>query len=135
MADNPITGETTVTLGEKDYRLQYTWNALAQISKKYGEDANLFDPTILADVVAIGLHKHHPEVSAQQVTDFSAPIVDVIAAVHAALNFAYFGEKGSPVAGGENPLMARTRKARSKALSAPTSSASEPESAPTTSGN
>lgn len=134
MADNPITGVTSVALGGETYRLQFTWNALAQISRKYGEDANLFDPIILSDVVAIGLHKHHPEMSAEKVADASAPIVDVISSVNEALNYAYFGEKGPPTVGAENPLMARTRKARSKASSAPSSSASVPESAPKNSG-
>lgn len=132
--DNPITGVTSLPLDGKLFKIVYDWNALAQISRKYGDDANLFDPAILAEIAAIGLQKHHPDMTADRITELSPPIVNVITVVHNALNVAYFGDRGPPVEGAENPLMARSRRARSKQLSAPSKSASVQESVPTNSG-
>lgn len=132
--ENPISGIIPLPLNGTEYRLQFTWNAVAQISRKFGTNTNLFDPDILAQVVAIGLQKHHPEqANAEFVMEASPPLIDVINIVTKGLQYAYFGEKGAPANAG-NPLMAGGRKPTEKTSPAHSSLPTEQESTPTSSG-
>ena len=133
--DNSIAGTVSLTLGGKKYTLQYTWDAIAQITERFGDNANLFDLKILPDVVAIGLQRHHPEeANVEFVKTMSPPIVETINIVTKGINIAYFGNKEPPVDGTENPPQTKSRKARSTASSAPSSSAVEQESVLESSG-
>lgn len=133
--ENPISGIIPLPLNGTDYKLQFTWNAVAQISRKFGTNTNLFDPDVLAQVVAIGLQKHHPEeANAEFVMDASPPLIEVINIVTKGLQYAYFGEKGAP-ADNQNPLMAGNRKPKETTSPAPSSSPTEPESIQTNSGD
>lgn len=135
--ENPIAGVTPIMLGGHEYRLQYNWNAIAAISKKFGDHTNLFDPATLSEVVAIGLHKYHPNMTADDVANASPPIIEAIAAVNTALQYAYFGDKGPPADGEENPLamtLPASPKPSPKASRGRSKSVSEPASTPTSSG-
>ena len=102
MAENPITGTVPVTLKGKEYTLQFTWEAVAQVIREHGQDRDLFDPTVLASVAAIGLQAHHPGMTADDVRDGNH-IVAIVGPVTKALHYAYFGEQEVPGAGKENP--------------------------------
>lgn len=133
--ENPISGVTPIFLGGKEYRLQYTWNAIAAISRKFGDETNLFDPETLSEVIAIGLHKYHPDMTAVDVSDASPPIIEAITVVNQALQYAYFGDKEPPAEGALNPLTAQSMKPKARASRGRTKSVSDPESVPTTSGD
>lgn len=133
--ENPISGITQIFLDGKEYRLQYTWNAIAAISRKFGDDTNLFDPETLSDVIAIGLHKHHPDMTAADVANASPPIIEAITVVNQALQYAYFGDKEPPAEGALNPLTAQSMKPKARASRGRTKSAFEQESVPTSSGD
>lgn len=131
--DNPIAGIFTLTMDGKEYRLQFTWSAIAQITNKFGDSANLYDLEILPQVVAIGLQKHHPdEANAEFVMSMNPPLIDTINKVTAGIRYAYFGPEEPPAEAAENPPTAR--KTRQKASSAPSNSVTEQESALMSSG-
>lgn len=102
MAENPITGTVPLVLKGKEYTLQFTWSAVAQVIREFGQDRDLFDPDILAPVAAIGLQAHHPGMTADDVRDGNT-IVAIVGPVTKALHYAYFGEQEVPAAGKENP--------------------------------
>jgi len=140
MTENPIAGTVPVVLKGKEYTLQFTWAAVAQVIQEYGQDRDLFDPAILASVCATGLQAHHPGMTAKDVQD-GAPISKVMAAVTRALHVAYFGEAEAPAEAGEDPPenppgtgRRANRKAPSAPSPAPSAPATEPASAPPSSG-
>lgn len=103
MAENPILGTVPVTLKGKEYTLQFTWDAIAQVIREYGEDRDLANPSVLVGVTVIGLQAHHPGMTADDVRD-GGPITKVMGAVVRALHVAYFGEGEVPAKeAGENP--------------------------------
>jgi hypothetical protein len=143
MAENPIAGTVPVTLHGKEYTLRFTWDAVAQVIRVYGEDRDLFNPEVLCGVAVIGLQAHHPGMTADDVRD-GAPISKVMSAVTRALHVAYFGEQEAPAAAdaeanppapaAEPAPRKASRKAPSPPLPEPTASPSEPESVLETSG-
>jgi hypothetical protein len=144
MSENPIMGTVPIILHGKEYTLRFTWEAVAQVIRVYGQDRDLFDPSVLCGVAVIGLQAHHPGMTGDDVRD-GAPISKVMAAVTRALHVAYFGEQEVPAQAAEakeNPPAATvepaprkpSRKAPSPPLPEPTASPSEPESALETSG-
>jgi hypothetical protein len=102
MAENPITGTVPLVLKGNEYTLQFTWAAVAQVIREFGQDRDLFDPDVLAGVAAIGLQAHHPGMTPDDVRDGNH-IVAIVAPVTKALHYAYFGEQEVPGAGKENP--------------------------------
>lgn len=102
MPENPIMGTVPVTLHGKEYTLQFTWAAVAQVIREFGQDRDLFDPSVLSGVAAIGLQAHHPGMTADDVRDGNT-IVAIVGPVTKALHYAYFGEQEVPAAGKENP--------------------------------
>lgn len=132
MPDNPITGATPFVMDGKEYSLHFGWGAIVEISKKFGENTNLFDPGVLSSVLSIGLKKYHGNISPQDVLDASPPVIDAISAVNKALERAYFGDKGAPEDGKANPLTGKATVIPSALSSAPSSSPSVPVSSPAT---
>lgn len=98
MAGNKYTGEVTLDLAGVSCTLVYDWRALADIQSKYGEDAfdTLFedingDFEKLADILAAGLRRHHPEMTAAAVMEASPALLPVREAVHLAILAAFLG--------------------------------------------
>jgi hypothetical protein len=91
-----ITGIKTTTIHGKEYRLRYPWAVLAEISEKYGDNPNLFDPKTVAFIAAAGLREHHPEMSPEKIMELSPPFIPFANDVQKALEWAYFGGKGIP---------------------------------------
>lgn len=100
--DSPITGETPIDLGSLGRcTLRYDWRAQAQLQPLVdGCDLAAVlagrDPDRLAAIVAAGLRRHHPGISAEQVLDASPPLMPVATAVVQALNRARFGRDTPP---------------------------------------
>jgi hypothetical protein len=91
-----ITGVKVIVINNKEYRLRYSWAVLAEISEKYGDSPNLFDPETVAFVGAAGLRERHPEMTPEKIMEISPPLIPFANAVQKALEWAYFGGKGIP---------------------------------------
>jgi hypothetical protein len=99
MTDNKYAGEVTFAFGDAEYTLCYDWKAISAVQSKYGNKAfaELFDaPNLatLAGILAIGLKKNHPEMTADKVMDISPPAVEAVKLIDRAVAFAYFGADG-----------------------------------------
>ena len=86
----------SVSIGGKPLKLVYDWAALSALRTSFTDaqiegvvSGKLFEP--LADMVAIGLARHQPDITAEWVREQSPPLLLIIKAVNEALNFAYFG--------------------------------------------
>jgi len=94
------TGEKKFKLGDKEVRLVYDWRAIARAKETCGNDVfyNLYSrtPDVVADVLAIGLEKHHPDIGKDQILDLSPPLIPAIKAIDDALAMAYWGPDGPP---------------------------------------
>ncbi len=91
-----ITGIKETTINGKPYFLRYTWSVLAEVSKKYGESPDLFDPDTVAFVGAAGLRERHPEMTPEKIMEISPPLIPFANDVQQALQWAYFGDEGVP---------------------------------------
>lgn len=101
MTKNAYTGRAPLQLDGREFGLVFDWEALARVKSELGGDALKIiaegpDPERLALIVAIGLARLHPEMSAPAVMALSPPFVPTMNAVSAALSVAYWGPKGPP---------------------------------------
>ncbi len=99
--DNEFTGDVELQIGGKPHIIRFDWTALSTLKSKFTE-ADLdqiisgADLTSLADLLIIGLTRHHPNMTVQQLTDNPPALMPAIEAVEKALTFAYFGADGPP---------------------------------------
>ena len=93
---NPITGESKVDIDGKEYTIRFDWSCLAEIESAHGDSPNLFNPEIVASVAAIGMKKHHPELTAAQILEMSPPLIPFATEVQRAMQYAYFGAESVP---------------------------------------
>lgn len=95
---NPYTGDSSVEIGGKAITLRYDWAALSRIRAELGQDGQAAalagDLDKLADLVAIGLAVHHPDMDTGAVRAASPAVFPTIRAVEAALSAAWFGPVG-----------------------------------------
>jgi len=91
-----ITGMKITTINGKEYRLRYPWAVLAEVSEKYGDNPNLFEPETVAFVGSAGLRERHPEMTVEKIMEISPPLIPFANDVQKALQWAYFGDKGVP---------------------------------------
>lgn len=103
---NLYRGEIPLLIGDKEYVLRFTWDAIAKLRSEHGEDfdqriigaIDSKDVAFLAGVIAVAAGLEPAEVMAG-----SPPLVTAGKAVVAALRHAYHGREGTPA----NPLEAR----------------------------
>ncbi|HKJ75400.1 MAG TPA: hypothetical protein VKA19_14900 [Alphaproteobacteria bacterium] len=110
---NKYRGETPVKIGRKTYKLAYDWNAIATLRSQFGADyfdklakaADESDVRFLAEVIAVGLRKHHDKPpTPDEVISASPPIIPMIEAINTALTAANWGPDGPPEEdGSQNP--------------------------------
>ncbi len=85
-------------LGDKTYRLNYNYEAIAEVLSKFGKEVlnTLYElsPNELAEILAIGLKADN--VSAKQIMEHSPPIFATCKLIDEALGYAYFGPEGPP---------------------------------------
>jgi len=91
-----ITGFKTTKINNRSYYLRYTWAALAEVSQKYGDEPDVFDPETLSFVGSAGLREKHPELTPEKLMEISPPLVTFANDVQQALTWAYFGDQGIP---------------------------------------
>ncbi len=106
MIEQKTLGLNSISLNGKDYVLKYDWRALGKLKSKFS-DKNLEsilsgrEIDLLADVIAIGLERHHPEVTPDFVMDASPALVDALKSINDAITYAYFA--GNQSTAGEKP--------------------------------
>ena len=113
---NPVTGHQRVEINGKYYTVRFDWAALAEIAEAHGDNPNMFSPLTVASVAAIGMRKHHPDITAAFIYEKSPPLIPFADAIQTALKWAYFGseevpedttQKKSPPRGGWWPRIRR----------------------------
>jgi len=107
MTNNKYKGETHLVIDGKKHTIDFDWNALA-ILKQTVTDKELEQVVsgenleLVADVLAVGLKKHHPEMTAQMIMDLSPPFVTAVQALEQALTYSYFGASDPETAAPQN---------------------------------
>ena len=91
-----ITGMKEIKINKKVYYLRFTWAALAEISTKFGDNPNLFEPETMAFVGSAGMRAKHPEMTSEKIMELSPPLIPFANDVQEALTWAYFGDQGVP---------------------------------------
>lgn len=96
---NKYTAEITVQIDKKKCVLVYDWHALSELHSRFPDDlrgglldvGKVNDPLKLAAILAIGLKKHHPDVTEEFIIDLAPPLVPMKKPLDEALALAYFG--------------------------------------------
>ena len=96
---NPVTGEARIDICGTAYTIRFDWAALAEISRAHGDSPNLFSPEIVASVAAVGMRRHHPDITAERIMELSPPLVPFAESVQRSLQWAYFGPEDPPKEG------------------------------------
>jgi hypothetical protein len=97
--------------------VQFDYAALAAIRTEIGSEDKLLSvmrgdsPVMFSKLVAIGLHRNHPDWTEERVFKASPAIRPAVAAIEESLNALYFGPDGPPKEALENPLMRTVRRA------------------------
>lgn len=99
MASNKYTGEVTINLNGKDCTLAFDWRAISALHSKFPADlsdglldvAKVNDPLKLAEILAIGLSKWHPDIDAEYIINIAPPLIPLKKPLDEALALAYFG--------------------------------------------
>lgn len=98
MVDNKYTAEVIINLNGKDYKLCYDWAAIGAMQTAFGD--RIVDnvsvtskPEDISKMLAIGLNKNHPEITAADVFKMSPPIFHAVKKIDLALRYTYFGSE------------------------------------------
>jgi hypothetical protein len=95
-------GEYQVDLGGEKLTIVFTLRSRSQIKTAFGDKASLTallsgeDAEAFAKLLAIGLARHHPGITAEQLLEMSIPLEPTRAALINALNWSIFGPDGPP---------------------------------------
>lgn len=104
---NQHTGEVDFHLGERKLTMQFDWRAMARAHAELGPNAlrGVYDqsPEEVAKVMAIGLAKHHPEITAEDIMNASPPWLPAMQQLDRAITFAYFGVDSIELAAATKP--------------------------------
>jgi hypothetical protein len=106
VTDAPHAGEARVTLGGQGFVVVYDWRAFSALGKAgfIGlESLSPYDAERLAEIFAIGLARHHPDMTAARIMEMSPPFLLVIDAVARAIGYALAGPGGARDADPQNP--------------------------------
>lgn len=99
---NKYTADVPLRLGERRVTLRYDWAAMARLQTEApgwaGKLGLGMELGLLAQIVAIGLQKHHPGTTAEDVMAASPALKQTIEAVDRAAVYAVYGPDGPPPA-------------------------------------
>ncbi len=116
---NAHIGDVEVDIGGKKYRLRYDWKAISEVQAQFGTGniSSLFSqasPDFVAGMLLIGLRRHHPDLTKEQLFEASPPISDTLKKIDLALNIAMFGPKTAPAgaAAGDSETKKKTSSRR-----------------------
>lgn len=101
---NKHKGETAVEIDGEELTVVYDWEALANLSSVYGTNFDRiivaaldgYDLKVIADVLAYGLAKHHPDWDADRIMKASPPVIPMTGVIMEAFNRAFWGPGGPP---------------------------------------
>ena len=108
------TGEFDFEIKGKKLTIIYDWSALSELSEingavhELGKPVDKVNPHIVADVMACGLKKHHPEMTKEAIIEWSPPLVRSILVLDKALSYAYYGVDGVPKADNKKKVKKKT---------------------------
>jgi hypothetical protein len=93
---NGYTGDVQIPIGGKHYTLRFDYAAISELRSSHDEGVikSLFadpDPNQVAEIIVIGLKRHHPEIKIEEILDHSPPLYPSINKIDLALTYAYFG--------------------------------------------
>lgn len=96
-------GEHTLEIGGKRLKLFFSWQAVGEAQDVLGIEAvaklsriGALHPQEIAKLLKIGLAKHHPDITEEDIMEMSLPIVPVLAALDTAIALAYYGPTLEP---------------------------------------
>ena len=89
-------GDVPVEIGGQTYTLRFDHAALDELQENVGDNPNLFDSKTVGLATAIGLKRHHPEMTTEKIREISPPLVPLAKAVQSAIQYAYFGTEPVP---------------------------------------
>ena len=97
--DDPYNGEVSLNMAGENYTLVYDWAALAKLKTTFTESdldaiVNGENMEMMAEVMAIGLQRHHEGIAAEEIKKLSPPLLPTVTALNKALTYAYFGPDG-----------------------------------------
>jgi hypothetical protein len=93
---NPVAGEKMIMINGSGCVMRFTWRALAEIEAMYGDNPNLFNAEILANVASAGLRDKHPDMTPERIMDLSPPLIPFAREVQEVMRWAYFGAESPP---------------------------------------
>ena len=105
MSVNRDRGEVALVMGGESYILHYDWAAVGRLrallgikdfDKKLRALGDGTKPKDMAEVVAIGLARNHPDITAEQILEIAPPLVPTVEAFNEALMLAFYGAAGAP---------------------------------------
>lgn len=97
---NKYTGEVDIKIGDKSAKLVYDWKAIAAFQSKFGKNSNIndFDINQICDTLLIGLQKHNPEITKDDIFDSSPAMTYITDCIVEAFIYAQYGaEKGGEI--------------------------------------
>lgn len=95
-------GNFEFELNGRPLTICYDWAALAALSefpesvKEIAKPINEVNPERVAEVMACGLMRHHPEMTKDVLLEMSPPLYRCIRVIDTALTYAYFGADEKP---------------------------------------
>ena len=94
MTDAPHAGEARLEIDGRELVLVYDWRAFSMLGRAgfSGLEAlTPYEPERLAEILAIGLARHHPEMTAARIIELSPPFLLVIDAIARGIGYALAG--------------------------------------------
>jgi hypothetical protein len=95
-------GIIEVSLKGKDLKIVYDWQALSSLVefdgaiKEVSKPIDSIDTLKIAQVLYCGLKRYHPDMTIEQIVEWSPPLMRTIMVIDKALTYAYFGADGVP---------------------------------------
>jgi hypothetical protein len=115
---NAYTGDCDLVIeGWPAYQLRFDWEALAALQTQFGDQALKIvtgkDIGALLQLTAIGLQRHHPGITADDLRQHPPALAPLMVGVGQALALAYNGPGGGE-SGGANPPNRALRRAAAR---------------------
>ncbi len=110
---NHWTGEVALTIGGRDLLIQYDYAALARLRDEIGADfgerldksVTELDVELLCRVLAIGLARHHAEITAEWIYAASPPLLIAYKAIRQSLGYTFNGDGEAPARPDPHPRL------------------------------
>lgn len=91
--DDIASSEPEIEIDGQKYKAQFSYETFAVLRKKYGDEADMMNPEVLALHALQAIKRNHPMVTLEQIMAASPPMVPVGRAVRIAMNRLFYGDK------------------------------------------